>query len=411
MNKDSIYLVFLTYEFSNSSYFQTTQLPLLKKLSGSGILVKAVRVVRSNSAILPRESREVQEGVHITTFLLQRKTLSIINLRTLFLIRHELRNEKVRSHTSILWYRSILPSLMLLLFRVKRPSHFDYFVYDSDGLAADENREYRSRRKFHFRYYFERALEKWAVLSASIVLVRSKETIRVLKSRYKYKGDKIFLELINARDSNMFKVENESSRVRKRKALGISKKSFVVVYAGSVGIQYMTEAMFQIYQEISVSILDSTFLLLVPREFHTGLTLTANRLGIPNSSFKLIEVSPDEMSSFLNLADVGLSLRHAGESMRHVRPLKSREYLLCGVPLVYTSTTGDSNVFPRQIALELDFESFAPYQDLNQWINDEIIPNREKLRKTCRDFAISKFNLELEAANLMKVLNRLPDKL
>lgn len=62
-----------------------------------------------------------------------------------------------------------------------------------------------------------------------------------------------------------------------------------------------------------------------------------------------VQSKPDEVMNYLRLSDIGFSLRVNSESMKHVKPLKNREYLFAGNPIIYTSNTGDQMRFPSKI--------------------------------------------------------------
>lgn len=136
--------------------------------------------------------------------------------------------------------------------------------------------------------------------------------------------------------------------------------------------------------------------------------LIINNLGQENlvSSFiasskfpvSYIQSKPDEVMNYLQFSDIGFSLRVNSESMKHVKPLKNREYLFAGNPIIYTSNTGDKERFPTEIgflyeATENNFEVLLDWLN-NFQLHSDLIKNR------CIEYANRNFSLDKDVERL-----------
>ena len=114
-----------------------------------------------------------------------------------------------------------------------------------------------------------------------------------------------------------------------------------------------------------------------------------------------------KVGEYLNTADVGLSLRAASDAMRHVKPLKTREYLLCGVPVVYSSGTGDMGKLPPSLARRFDGQAKGEKDDVLSWIVTSVVPNREQIRLEARKYAMENFDVRSDAKLIIDAIKSL----
>lgn len=124
-------------------------------------------------------------------------------------------------------------------------------------------------------------------------------------------------------------------RARLRTEIGL--RGTVFVYAGKAGGWYDTEGMVE-FLESAKGLFDPLTLLVLTREDASRFSQLCNEAGI---ELVIRSAESFEVPGYLNAADVGLCFRHRYPSQLSCSPIKSAEYLACGLPVVSTSGCGD----------------------------------------------------------------------
>lgn len=396
-------ICFLTLDLQNSPYFTTYFGPLVRALSQDGDYV-VIHLIRSH----PNQA-QVRNLVRIETKISDTHTIndySVHKFGDIFGVLKALSKLKqlVNSYEKIVIYRSFGGALLLLFLRILR-YRFSKYIFDSDGLAIDEKIETNVLKKMSIKYFILSQLEKYGISKADTLVSRSIETIGILDSRSKKKIARSSVVLKNGRSISQFKPFDGNRASAMRNSIGISAEDFVVVYSGSLGPQYRPEDMILIFDYISSFISKSKFLVLANNASATShLAAITSNVGKDSQILMVESANPIQIQDYLEIADVGLCLRTNAPSMRHVAPLKFREYLFCGVPCVVTSNTADTFAnWEDEIYLWPD--NFQP-NDLSHfelWIKN-IRENRSQIRGRCRSRAIQEFNIDEDVSKLMKFL-------
>jgi glycosyltransferase involved in cell wall biosynthesis len=120
-----------------------------------------------------------------------------------------------------------------------------------------------------------------------------------------------------------------------RSELGL--KGTVFVYVGKAGGWYDTEGMVSFLAAAKRVFVPLTLLVLTPGDSSRFEELCERE------NIRLVTRSalPAEVPAYLSAADVGLCFRHRFPSQLSCSPIKSAEYLACGLPVVSTSGCGD----------------------------------------------------------------------
>jgi len=175
-----------------------------------------------------------------------------------------------------------------------------------------------------------------------------------------------------------------NDRGRLRRDLGL--EGTVFVYAGKAGGWYDTEGMV-------------AFLTAAKKVFHplTALVLTredssrfAQLCDRANIDLVTRSAEPSEVPQYLSAADVGLCFRHRFPSQLSCSPIKSAEYLACGLPVVSTSGCGDYDelIETEHVGVVVRSSGVEAYmtaaRDLEQLLVDAAIGDRS--RSTAKRF-------------------------
>jgi glycosyltransferase involved in cell wall biosynthesis len=404
MEESKTDLFFITYESDEASYFASLQMPLLEVIAESGIHIHVMRLVSKNEKFrFPLKSVEIRGKIDIQNFLLYRTGRALSLLCCCVSMIKKLRKSK-RSDRTVVLFRSTLPSLIFRVLKAVRTSWFDFVIYDSDGLAVDEELEFRNSGKVGLKYILGRYLEFYAVVHSDVILVRSGETTSTLKARSNFRAERKYVELNNGRDIDMFTILPAEKRLQSRLELGVGVDDFIVVYLGSIGRQYLLDSMLDLFAAIEKAVDGAKLVCLSPTSSHAEIRCAAKRKGIDDRKLVVQFVNAMTVGDYLNIADVGLSLRAHSEAMRHVKPLKTREYLLCGVPVIYSAGTGDLDALPSKLAKRFDDESEDSKDDAVSWVVTNVIPNREQLRVAAREYAVKNFDVRGDATMIIDAI-------
>lgn len=329
------------------------------------------------------------------------RPLSIINcvLSINSILKYTLRNRK----KSIVVLRSYIPAFLTLLSFICMRLRIKW-VYDCDGIASLEALEYRAstilRRLFYKSLVY---FEKFIVFFSVGLIARSSATLNYYGVDKRTAISRHHLILDNCRDVNQLKtipVGSPNLSNVNRKTLGIKDYSLVFCHLGSIGKQYMIETEFEILQSLYSFGLDVHFLI-INNLGQQGLV--SSFLSPSKFPVTYVQSRPDEVMNYLRLSDIGFSLRIDSESMKHVKPLKNREYLFAGNPIVYTSNTGDRTRFPSEIGFLYDIAENNP-KTLLDWVNNFQM-NSESIEKRCIEFANQNFSLERDVKRLKTFLH------
>lgn len=304
----------------------------------------------------------------------------------------ELRHQLGRRPHAVVLTRSILPAAMALLAR--EPRLAARWVFDADGLPADERVEFAGWHPGGAQYRAWRAIEVAAVRRADSVIVRTARAERVLAARAGAGLDAAKLHVVpNAKDAQLFSPGTPRERSATRRQYGVSDAAPWLVFVGGIGPQYHPEQMLWLFQELLALRPDARLHLFTQQP--ALLRPYLERVALPAGALEVGSLTPAEVPRVLAAADVGLALRTPSFSQGAVSPIKVAEYLLCGLPVVSTAGVGDLD---RQLGegtghvlSGLDREQLAAAAAA---LVREVLADRPAARERCRAVGLRHFALE-----------------
>jgi hypothetical protein len=210
--------------------------------------------------------------------------------------------------------RSLMPAVATMLSRSARAHPF---IFDSDGLPADERVEFAGLNPRGLSYRLLRLIEARAVRRARIVLVRTRAAIAVLAKRAGRDAPEAkFYVVTNGRDPQPFLAAavDESPDGRPR-----------LCYLGSVGPQYLPSKMLALARELKHR-LPGTTLTLFTLEPDALKPFLASA-GLEGEDWISVRsLAPADIPKILGNYDVGFALRQLSLSMSAVAPVKIGDY-------------------------------------------------------------------------------------
>lgn len=197
--------------------------------------------------------------------------------------------------------------------------HADYML--ESAVWTKSSWEYRI-----LKYY-----EKKVALGASWVLTATDGMASRLVSWGVAK--KRIMKVPSCVDTDQFRAD-EKKRQLVREKLGFTKMEGVIVYLGKLGGMYWLE---EFYETVSVFTTYSgcsfKFLILI-NENHDELKCQLDKRRVDPRSYAILSVDHSDVSAYLSAADIGLVAVRQKPSKQYCSPIKTGEYLSCGLPVI-----------------------------------------------------------------------------
>lgn len=173
-------------------------------------------------------------------------------------------------------------------------------------------------------------------------------------------------------------------RARLRRGLGL--EGTVFVYVGKAGGWYDAEGMVA-FLTAAKNVFQPLTALVLTREDSARFAELCDRANI---ALVTRAAEPSKVPEYLSAADVGLCFRHRFPSQLACSPIKSAEYLACGLPVVSTSGCGDYDelIEAERVGIVVEGNDAADYltaaKDLERLVAEDGVS--ERCRSTAQRF-------------------------
>lgn len=394
-------LLFVTWDGPGTSYHENLFIPLLGAATEPGDDVELLqfhwrsqertqRVMRmARASGMSYRGHDV--GRHRSPF---RVPLAV--LRGARLLRRALADPAY----DVLLVRSVIPGAMLALARLGHRRGGTTIIYDADGLPADERADFGGWSRRGARYALFRWLERWSIRAADVVLTRTKEAATILVERTGVDRRK-FVVVVNGRTAPDPHDLDDAAVGTRRTKLGVPVNAPFLVYAGSVGPQYMLDQMCEITASVARHLPDTHLGFFTSEQNHALVLEAVARHGIEHLVVR--ELPPAEVGAHLAAADAGFALRLPVLSQRAVAPVKLGEYLLSGLPAIVTSELQHADSGLEQVTLAVS-STGADDQSVVPWLLEHVLPHRNAIRDAAREVGRTYFSIERGAETYREAL-------
>jgi glycosyltransferase involved in cell wall biosynthesis len=252
-----------------------------------------------------------------------------------------------------------------------------------------------------------RDLELIAIRDAACVLVRTPHAKAVLAARAGVLPDRLPVQIVtNGRDEAAFTPGTPEERRATRARLGIAPDALVIAYAGTVGYRHHTDRVAAFSAAVRKVAPDAHLLVLTrsPDEARQLLFGHAPELA---GHCTFVKAAADEVPRYLAAADVGTSFIRASFSTQGVAPLKTAEYLLCGLPVVGTAEVGNNHA---ALAAGV-FHDDGELPELADWLLNTVRPSRESLRVQARAVGVAEYSIARAVSDYRQAMTAVADGL
>ncbi|WP_019517871.1 glycosyltransferase family 4 protein [Sphingomonas sp. Mn802worker] len=391
--------LFITWDGPESAYLESLTLPIFTALHPYGFHFDVLQF-HWDEPNKVRETRDLcaRSGIGYRGVRVWRSVPGIGSL--LSALAGGWRIDSAVSHfgSDVLLPRSTIPALTTLRSRAGR--HLP-IVFDADGLAADEKIEFVDGAS-PFEYRVMRDVETRILRRSARVLVRSPAAIPTLKARAgPLTTEPDYILFTNGRDPEIFAPGIDTERLQIRNQLQIGADTPIILYVGTLGggRKYDIDGLIAVVRAVRAERPDSQFLLLTGQIEEA--TRELERHGPDLLPHALIRrVPPGEMPRWIAAADVGVAMISEGFSTTAVQPIKTAEYLLCGVPVIGTLGIGQTAAAENVGVFKSGQEPVAAAR----WFAREVLPNRERFRTYARTAGEEMFSLSKAADALREAL-------
>ncbi len=332
----------------------------LKRPADRRIICRKFEEIDINIKILPRFPFLM---CIFTTFIVMREKIDIIH---------------AVGHSAV-----IIGVIVKFLTKVK-------LVFDIRGTAPEERVAEGIWEKGSIKYRIAKILERKSIEFSDYVIVVSNAFKRHIKSNYK----KFFIEVIPCCvDNHKFHFDPEKRETIRRK-FHLQNK-FVVVYNGSFALWTLACEMAIIFLIFKQKIKNAHFLILTPANKMKISNLMVG-YGLLEDDFTIINLSHEEIPTYLLMGDVGLLLRSESIINRVASPVKFTEYLACGIPVLATEGIGDVSHLIRKYRVGgiVDLNNNDSKMTGVDSVLDLMLNERQKLCERCKNIARNYFSLE-----------------
>jgi glycosyltransferase involved in cell wall biosynthesis len=397
-------ILFVTWDGPEVNYLESLFLPIFSELKKHGVDFDVLQFRWGNKQLAEALRYKCQAvGVRYRWTRISRSPPVFGPFGSAIVGALEVRRAVSDFGSDAIMPRSLMPALSVL---AAGGSRLRPIIFDADGLEADERVDFRRLRHRSPVYRLLRAVEARMVQQAESVLVRSEFAASTLSKRADI-SETMFHIVTNGRDARLFTPGTTLSRLQTRAELEIGNHIPLLVYSGSVGAQYRFDCVARTASAVRSRDPAARLLVLTGNPAEARAVIAAVDSSVLEMSL-IRTVAAGKVPKYLAAADVGLSFRSKTFSSRAVSPIKTGEYLLCGVPVYGTAGIGrtdaaeNAGVFADEA---IDATGAA------EWLLQTVLPQRELFRRNARRVGAENYSLERSVSDYLRGIEPLEEPL
>jgi glycosyltransferase involved in cell wall biosynthesis len=392
--------LYLCYFGLRESLVQTQVLPYLRQIRESGVKISLLTFETNPEENWTKEQIELEreylasQGIN-WYFLTYHKSPSVPAtiydvLCGVAFARKLVKKENI----DVLHARSHVPALMGALAKKlsrKKPE----LLFDIRGFFPEEYTDAGRWKENGWLYHTVKKIEKWLLKTSDGFVVLTERARDILFAESKGTGfDKLGrpIEVIPCCvDLKRFESVNDDLRENKRRELNL-KDRFVVAYVGSFGGWYLTKETVD-FLKTAKEMRPNTFALILTQSDSKMIQSLLEERGFGENDFLITKVLPSEIPSYLAAADIALSFIKQCYSKQASSATKNAEYFACGIPVIASTGTGDTDEMMREDKTGVLIEEFKPESYRDALLEIERLLAQPDLAERCRLTAAKRFDL------------------
>ena len=312
---------YFTFNDSYSGVYQSQVIDVVKLYKNLGIKIRLIALLSARNYLKDRKAikKQLPDSIVYPAFPKLKnweKNKILLDLLT--------------KRESQIICRGVFATNLALFLRKK----FNKIIYDGRGAVKAEQKEYGVYSGTGVESQIAE-LEHKAVLQSDFRIAVTRKLVNWWGTEYGYiRGKEVVIPCTVS--NNFLKKRNEQEIDELRIGLGINKTDIVIVYAGSLaGWQSLSQLKVVVEKALGQNREVKVLFLSGEHQIIEDLIL-AN----PDRVFQRF-VSPQEVVSYLDLADFGLLLREKSITNKVASPVKCAEYLSRGLKVLISPEIGD----------------------------------------------------------------------
>lgn len=252
----------------------------------------------------------------------------------------------------------------------------------------------------HADYMIEAGV--WKETSWETRLMRWHEKKIALHATYIFTATSLMIERlkkVGVKEESVYRVPscvdlehfrfNSDSRTSLRTHLGIGVKQPVLVYLGKFGGMYMEEEAFEFFKLCQQEL--GAWIMILSTEDRSKLLNLARKFEMVENNLLIKTLTREEVPAYLSVADMGFVGVRQWPSKKYCSPIKTGEYLACGLPVIVPEGISDDFVILAQAGVGIVLPSFKKNSFqlvINEW-KKGFMENGHGLRELARDYVAS----------------------
>ena len=388
-------ILFISWDGPETSYMEGLFMPIFNEIQKQRECIQfhCIQFSWDNNG-KPQKEAAKKFNIAYTLVPIARKPIASLASFYTLLRGHRIIKAYAKKHQiDILMPRSNFPAFMVNRANLRLP-----IVFDADGLPIEERIDFTDLRKKSFLCFFLKSIEKKTITTSSLVLTRSDFANKYLSENYNVNSNKFFV-VYNGRDKNFFKF-NQIDRDKIRRKYNLKDKK-ILVYCGSLdGNKYLLKEMINVFHHFKLSNPNSKFLI---------LSGSKNILeNIPNElrkDFIIKNIRYNDVPKFLSASDYSIGIIRNSLSMKAVSAVKLGEYLLIGLPVIFSRNIGNSSTVLDGLenSILYDVNSSCKLSKAVSFLQNQHSINIKKNRER----GIKYYSLEKSAESYVRAIERI----
>lgn len=257
------------------------------------------------------------------------------------------------------------------------------FTYEPHAqIMMQSGRLSESSLKYKIAHWLEMKIGK----EAQHVVCTSQHMLDDLKS-WGARGQLYRLPTSVDENLNQFR---DDERTRIRTQLRILDKC-VLIYPGKFGGMYRTESTIQFIKAF-LEKTENGHAIIMTDFSHRTIEDWVRNIRMDRSKLSLLSpVQLNELPSYLSAADIGLIAYENFEVRKYCSPVKTGEYLLCGIPFIVQRGTSEDDTIAEKHNVGIVLNTFDEDGLNEKWgpLNELLNEDKKRIRERCRNTGIS----------------------
>jgi glycosyltransferase involved in cell wall biosynthesis len=150
-------------------------------------------------------------------------------------------------------------------------------------------------------------------------------------------------------NAELFYRDSDEQKKSFRRELKLNENEVISVYIGAISRFRKLDRLIEAFKFVTKKIPGAKLLMIGNGNNFASLKISAKKNGLEKNIIFLGKIPHEKIPKYLNIADIGISYIPINENYNYNPPLKTFEYLACGLPTVATKTVSNCKIIYDEI--------------------------------------------------------------